>query len=207
MVTGCAGDGVTSMSRLRQPAQAGPQRRRDRPETQELAGGTAQQAVLHDVDGVLVVDHLDRQRQPGAPAELGGHVDAALDAEQRSSDGRVALEQALGKCSLGVRAERAGDRGQQVVGVGPQRVGLVPLDTVDRLAQQGEQPVDADLGVDADLEAVDDEDADVVAWRAASTCPFAGRRASRSTTSDRARAATCSGCQLDAAARAPTRGA
>ena len=120
-----------------------------------------QQPVFGDVDGELVVAHLQRDAPPPPAPQLVGFADPAPQHRQRLLDRLVALQQALIQSPRCQPHERVRQRLGQV-GSRVQVNALVPpIVRTPRVPHQEDQPVDVDLRLDHHLQSAHGDHADV----------------------------------------------
>lgn len=135
----------------RQVAQQPAGARRDGRQAQQSVRRGEEQPVLGDVDGVVVVTHLDRHRETVAPLDLRLDADAAPHDRQRLLRLAVTEEDALLESPFGGAREGVGQRGQQFGALTGVDFLAPPASRLLRVAEEVEQAVDRRLRPDADL--------------------------------------------------------
>ena len=149
-----------------QVSQCGPCPVRQARHSEHATKGGAQQLVLSDVDGELVVGHLDGQQLPRPAGQLVSDSDASPHSPQRLVHRAVALKHARSEGGACQPHERLGERGPKVVvGGGLDQARLeARVAGVPEKKQHASQPHTL-LGADVDLKVVDTSAADQAAGR------------------------------------------
>ena len=123
--------------------------------------GGAQDLVLGDVDGELVVPDLQRPRLAAVAVHLVDLAQPAPQYRRRLVHGPVVLHQPLPECPLGLPPQRVGQHRHQVRRLAEHQVLVTPPPSGQRVADEEQQPVDAHLRGDAHLHVADPGGADV----------------------------------------------
>ena len=130
--------------------------------TEQPASGGEQDAVLGDVDGVIVVADFKGHGEAEALAELVGFAQATTQERERFFDGAVALEHSMREGSAGCGVEGHGHRSDEVVDSGEVHdVVVAPAVGILGVAEEPQQPVDPDLRGDPKFDLVASKHADV----------------------------------------------